>query len=209
MHSSLEVITPAACLDLTILETAKAELGIPESDTSQDDFIAALIKQASGVVADYCNQVFGAEEVEEIFWADAPSAWVRSFMLAREPIISIDSVEVDGLTLDPSAYRMASDGHLHRIDTAGMTYWVLTSTVVVRYTAGYVLLDDLPYGVERAALSLIRGYHSSTGRDPMIRSEDIPGLRSVSYQVGSLGDANSLPPEVVALLRPHRRLAFA
>lgn len=209
MHSSLEVITPAACLDLTILETAKAELGIPESDTSQDDYISGLIKQASGIVADYCNQVFGAEEIEEIFWADAPSTWTRSFMLAREPIISIDSVEVDGLTLDSSQYRMASDGHLHRLDTVGMTYWVLTSTVVVRYTAGYVLLDDLPYGVERAALSLIREYHASAGRDPRVRSEDIPGLRSVSYQVGSLGDAEALPPEVVALLRPHRRLVFA
>jgi hypothetical protein len=209
MHSSLEVITPAACLDLTVLDTAKAELGIPESDTSQDEFIATLIKQASGIVADYCNQVFGAEEVEEIFWADAPSTWARSFMLAREPVISIDSVEVDGLTLDPSAYRMASDGHLHRLDTVGMTYWCLTSTVIVRYTAGYVLLDDLPYGVERAALSLIREYHSGAGRDPRVRSEDIPGLRSVTYQVGRAGDAPTLPPEAVALLRPHRRLAFA
>jgi len=67
----------------------------------------------------------------------------------------------------------------------------------------------LPYGVERAALSLIKDLYSSTGRDPRIRSEDIPGLRSVTYQVGSLGDAGQLPPEVIALLRPHRRLAFA
>lgn len=209
MHSSLEILTPAACMDLTILETAKAELGIPDSDTSQDEYISGLIKQASGIVADYCNQVFGAEEVLETFWADAPSAYVRSLMLAREPVISIDSVEVDGIVLDPSEYRMASDGHLHRLDTVGMTYWVLTSTAIVTYTAGYVLLDDLPYGVERAALSLIKGYASGKGRDPYVRSEEIPGLRTVAYQVGSLGDAESLPPEVVALLRPHRRLAFA
>lgn len=209
MHSSLEVITPAACMDLTILETAKMELGIPQTDTSQDDNISILIKQASGVVADYCNQVFGAEHVVETFWADAPSEWARSFMLSREPVISIDSVEIDGVILDPSMYRTASDGHLHRLDTVGMTQWVLSSTAVISYTAGYVLLDDLPYGIERAALSMIRTFHSGAGRDPMVRSEDIPGLRSVSYQVGSLGDSESLPPEVVALLRPYRRLAFA
>jgi len=209
MHNSLEVITPAACLDLTVLETAKMELGIPASDTSQDDTIAVLIKQASGVVADYCNTVFGAEEVVETFWADSPSEWARSFMLSRQPVISIESVEVDGMILDPSDYRMASDGHLHRLNTVGMTMWALTSTVLIHYTAGYVLLDDLPYGVERAALSMIKTFHSGTGRDPMVRSESIPGLRDVSYQVGSLGDSESLPPEVVALLRPYRRLAFA
>jgi len=209
MHSSLEVITPAACMDLTILETAKMELGIPDTDTSQDDNIAILIKQASGVVADYCNQVFGAEEVVETFWADAPSEWARSFMLSREPVISIDSVTIDGVVIAPSQYRVASDGHLHRLDTVGMTFWALTSTAVINYTAGYVLLDDLPYGVERAALSMIKTFHSGVGRDPMVRSESIPGLRDVSYQVGSLGDSESLPPEVTALLRPYRRLVFA
>jgi hypothetical protein len=209
MNNSLEVITPAACMDLTILETVKDELGIPQSDVSKDDRLAILIKQASGIVADYCDRIFGAEEVIETFWSDWPWETARSFMLTREPVSEIVSVEIDGVIQDPSTYRMASDGHLHRIGTTGLTFWCFTGTVIIQYIAGYVLLDDLPYGIERAALSLIKGYHTSTGRDPMVRSEGIPGLRDVSYQVGSLGDSSTLPPEVIALLTPHRRLAFA
>jgi hypothetical protein len=212
MHSSLEVITPAACLDLTILETAKMELGIPPSDTSKDDKITTLIKQASSIVADYCNQVFGAEEVLETFWSDAPSSsYERSFMLSREPIISIDSVVIDGQTIDPTNYRMATDGHLHRLDTVGLTFWCLTSTAEIHYTAGYVLLDDLPYGIERAALSLIKEYYAGFGQNPRVRSEEIPGLRRVDYQIGGgfAAGSGSLPPEVTALLWPYRRLAFA
>jgi hypothetical protein len=209
MHKSLEVITPSACMDLTILETVKDELGIPQSDVSQDDRLAILIKQASGVVAEYCNRIFGAEEVTETFWSDWPSETSRSFMLSREPVSEIVSVEIDGVVQDPSSYRLANDGHLHRVGLTGLTFWCLTSTAIIQYIAGYILLDDLPYGIERAALSLIKGYYTGTGRDPMVRSESIPGLRDVSYQVGSLGDKSTLPPEVIALLSPHRRLAFA
>lgn len=213
MHTSLEVITPAACLDLTVLETAKRELGISPSDTSQDEAVTALIKQASGIVADYCDMVFGAEEIQETFFSDYPGEWKRSFMLSREPVVSIDGVTVDGVLLDPSQYRMATDGHLHRLEPIiGWCHWHWTSEVVVDYTAGYVLLDALPYGVERAALTLIKQYHFAAGGDPSVRSEDIPGVRSVTYAVGSFagsGGGASLPDDVVALLRPHRRLAFA
>lgn len=209
MHNSLEIVTPAACMDLTVLETVKSELGIAPADTSQDDRLSMLIKQSSGIIASYCNTVFGAEEVIETFWSDSPFSHERSFMLSREPVSEIISVVVDGLTLDPSAYRMARDGHLHRLDSIGRSLWCLNSTAVIHYIAGYVLLDDLPYGVERAALSLIKDYHFATAQDPKLRSEDIPGLRSVSYQIGNSSSSEDLPPEVVALLTPYRRLAFA
>jgi len=211
MHSSLEVLTPAACLDLTVLETAKMELGIAPGDTSKDDQIATQIKQASGIVAAYCNTVFGAEELLETFWCDAPSSYERSFMLSREPVISIDSVVIDGQLIDSSQYRMAQDGHLHRIDTARMSFWCLMSVAEIQYTAGYVLLDDLPYGIEKATLALIKTFHFNIGADPSLRSEDIPGIRSVTYNVGSSSSSieGSLPSEITALLRPFRRLVFA
>lgn len=209
MHRAIEIVTPAACLDLTVLATAKAELGIPSADTSQDDQIAVLIKQASGIVAAYCDQVFGEETVTETFWADAPSEWARSFMLEREPVTEIVNVVIDGATLDPSEYRMSTDGHLHRIGSTGVCQWAWTSEAVITYTAGYVLLDDLPYGVERAALLLIKGYYLGIGGDPRIRSEDIPGVRSVTYALGSATEAATMPPDVAALLKPYRRLAFA
>lgn len=211
MHRSMTVVAPAACMDLTVLDTAKAELGIALSDTSQDLVITALIKQASGIVAEYCDQIFGAETVTETFWSDAPSEWARSFMLTREPVSTVSSVVIDDLALDPSEYRLASDGHLHRIDPFGVVLtWAWLQTAVITYTAGYVVLDDLPYGIERAALLLIKEFKSGAGRDPRVRSEDIPGVRNVSYWVGGVsGNMNSLPPDVLALLKPHRRVVFA
>lgn len=209
MHIATEVITPAACMDLTVLETAKAELGIPPADISQDDRIAVLIKQASGIVAAYCDTVFAEETIEETFWADHPWEWARAFPLTRAPVTNIASVVVDSQALDPSAYRLGRDNYLYRIDVTGSCNWSWMQSAVITYTAGYVLLDDLPYGIERAALSLIKEYHLATGRDPRVRTEDVPDVRSVSYSVGSTGETGELPPDVIALLAPYKGLVFA
>lgn len=214
MHTSIDVISPAVCMDLTTLATAKAELGIPALDTTYDAQIAVLIKQASSVVSAYCEQVFGQETVAQTFWTDYPSEWVSSFMLARDRVVDVASVDVDGTILDPSEYRLATDGHIHRINniSGGSCLWTWTQEAVITYTAGYVLLDSLPYGVERAVLTMIKDYHSGVGRDPRVRAEDIPGVRNVTYWVGGMGagnQASTLPPDVIALLAPYRRYVFA
>lgn len=212
MHRSISIVTPAACMDLTVLATAKAALGIASTDTSQDAAIATLIKQASGIVSEYCDEVFGAETVTETFWSDRPSEWATSFMLERSPVSSIDSVIIDGVEIDPSGYQMSTDGHLHRVNefTGAICTWSWIQTTIITYTAGYVLLDSLPYGLERATLLLIQDFKANAGRDPRVRSEDVPGVRNVTYWVGGIsGNMNSLPPDVLALLKPHRHLAFA
>jgi hypothetical protein len=212
MHKSIDIVAPAVCMDLTVLATAKMELGIPTLDTSKDAQIAILIKQASSVVSAYCDQVFGEETITETFWADTPSEWASSFMLSRNRVTNLVSVEIDGIVLDPSAYRMGADGHVHRINElgGGPCLWSWTIEAVITYTAGYVLLDALPYGVERATLNLIKDYYSGAGRDPRVRAEEIPGIRNVTYWVGGMGgQSGSLPPDVIALLAPYKRLAFA
>ncbi len=213
MHRSITIDTPAVCRDLTILETVKAELGIAVLDTSQDDRLTTLIKQASGIISAYCDDIFAQETITETYWSDFPSEWASSFMLTREPVSSIVSVVVDDVALDPSEYRLGDDGHLHRIDplVGGWNHWVWMTTAVIKYTAGYPLLDDLPYGIERAAILLCKDYFYSTSRDPRVRSEEIPGVRNVSYWIGGNtgATANTLPPDVIALLDPFKRLVFA
>jgi hypothetical protein len=82
---------------------------------------------------------------------------------------------------------------------------------VITYTAGYLLLDDVPYSLERATLSLITSFWSTRRRDVTVRSEDIPGLRSTTYDIDASGSAAnmSIQPDVAALLQPFRRLAYA
>jgi hypothetical protein len=214
MHKSIEIVAGAACRDLTVLDTVKLELGIPISDVSQDDHLSVLIKQASSVVSAYCDNMFAQETVTETFWSDYPSEWASSYMLSREPVSDILSVEIDGSILDPSEYRLGVDSHLHRVSelTGGVCHWNWTSSAVITYTAGYLLLDGLPYGVERAALTLIKDYYSGVGRDPRVRAEEVPGVRNVTYWVGGMSASNQgtqMPPDVVALLAPYKRLAFA
>ncbi len=213
MHRSIDIISPAVCMDLTVLATAKTELGIASTDTSQDVQIATLIKQASSIVSAYCDQVFGQETVEETIWYDAPYEWARSFELSRDHVTGILSVEIDGTVLDPSEYRLATDGYVHRLNAigGGSCLWAWTQEAIITYTAGYALLDSLPYGIERATLALIKASYFSIGSDPQIRSEDIPGVRSVTYMTsgGSSGSAGTLPSDVTALLAPYKRLVFA
>lgn len=211
MHRSIEIVAGAVCRDLTVLDTAKLELGIPLSDVSSDDQIAVLIKQASSIVAAYCDQVFAQETIIETFWSDTHAEWTKAFMLSREPVTEIISVEIDGAVLDPSEYRLATDGYVHRVDAVvgGICQWTWTASAIISYTSGYLLLDDLPYGIERATLMLIKDYWSNIGADPRLRSEDIPGVRSVTYAVSSAGAQSSLSPDVVALLQPYRRMVFA
>ena len=213
MHTSVDIISPAVCMDLTVLAAAKAELGIATADTSKDAQIAVLIKQASSIIAAYCDSVFGQETVEQTFWSDHPSEWASSFMLARDRVTDVLSVEIDGTVLDPVEYRLATDGYLHRVNfiAGGSCHWTWTQEAIITYTAGYALLDSLPYGIERATLSLIKDYYFAIGGDPQIRSEEIPGVRTVTYSNSVVGGSGtgSLPPEVTSLLWPYKRLAFA
>lgn len=209
MQSSLAVVTPAECFDLTVLATVKAELGIPESNTSQDAILATLIRQASSAVSAFCDTVFAEETVTETFWADSAWEYINAFPLSRSPVSSISSVVVDGSTLDSSQYRLGANGTLYKINGAITCRWFMMQLASITYTAGYALLDGLPQGIERATLMLIKEYRSGIGRDPRIRSEEIPGVRSVTYWVGSTGEAGELPPDVIALLQPYRRMALA
>ena len=72
----LEILSPAATGDLTTLAIAKRELGV--ADAGQDTRIADLIRQASDLVAQWCNRSgFGRETLRQTVrsCSTATSAW--------------------------------------------------------------------------------------------------------------------------------------
>lgn len=202
LSSSITVITPAESYDLTTINSVKAELGI--SDNSEDEHLYRWIRQASGVIADYCNRVFAEETLEETF-RSATNA--DTLVLARCPIVSIASIVENGVALAEADYEIASaSGTLIRLCDDTRTCWP-TGKIVVTFTAGYALLGDLPYGVERAAITLVSQYRHDAGRNPNIRSESTDGLGSTSWFDGA-GSRGGLPPEVVGLLQSFQTPAF-
>lgn len=212
MRSKLTVITAAETQDLTVLETALAELGL-ESDTSTDPQIVALIHQMSAAVASYCGRVFGEETVTEKFWPSGCGESIGSILLARTPITSVVSAEIDGRELGTSEFEFDYDKGLLYFMRDGCNcscHWF--RSLIVTYTGGYPLLDGVPYDLERATLIMMKSQFFALGRDPNVRSESIPGVHSYTIS----GDASAASsetrginnPEVSGLLDPFRRFTL-
>lgn len=200
--SLLEVLEFAPTQDLTVLETAKEELGIPPEDTSQDAKLTRWIHEASGEINAYCDRVLGRETVKETFTLDWQGQ-LGPLPLRRWPIAFIDSVTENTFALTVDNYRYAINGLLHRC------YGRWFGEVVVQYQAGYQLLGELPYDLERSCLLLLRYRHSVGQRDPMVRSESVPGVYETTYWVGNVpGSDSSLPPDVTRLLTPYKDVAI-
>lgn len=205
MRSRLRIIEVAYSMDLTMLETARRELGITEADTSADAWISTLIRQASNMVSSYCNRMFGEETVEETFWPDNPYECFDAIVLDRTPVTAIASVLIDDTELGTSEYDLDErKGMLYR--PAGTWWsWRLFTSLVVTYTGGYALLDDLPEDIERAVLMLVKGQYLSAGRNQDLRSENVPGV--YSWASGSADSSGINSPEIATILAPYRRFS--
>ena len=194
------VVTPATSYDLTILDTVKAEFGV--TDHSEDEKLSRWIHQASDVISKYCNRVFAQETIEETFRRATRS---DDILLSRYPVSSIVSVVENDVTLAAADYEVrAESGLLTKLSNDEPACWS-AGKIVVTYTAGFVLLTDLPFGIERACIVLVNQYRQSATRDPQLRSEAIEGISSAGYFDGL--DAAGLPPEVLGLLKDHRKPA--
>src|SRR5215207_5596973 len=113
--------------------------------------------------------------------------------LARYPVTEIDSVAEDGEELAAEDYEFdVTAGLLYRLCDDEQTRWRARKVTAV-YTGGYVSLTDLPDAIERACITLVKAYRSSAKRDPSLRSEQIDGVWSGTYWVGSVPGASGLP----------------
>lgn len=209
MKSSLVVTTPATSSDLTVLSTVKEELGIAAQDNTNDAVLNKAIRRASGIVTEYCGQKFAQETVTETFRPEYPRGGcayqATELLLRRRPVSSITSVTVDDAVKDASEYAINStSGELTVLDSSGYpSFWGVSKSVIVVYTAGYALLDSLPDGIEDAVLTLIKDAWFAKGRDPRVKGESIPNVISYDYWVGEIGKSG-MPPDVVSRLEPHR-----
>ncbi len=198
---ALTITEPATATRLTTLAAAKVELQV--TDGADDAYLAMLIDQASDAVRSWCQRTFAAETVRETIHL---SACTTALMLARWPIITVVSVEIDGTAEDSANVEIEDAGFLHRLADSRLVSWP-AGRIVVEYQAGYVLPGasgrTLPNDVERAALSLVKSSWFARTRDPMVRSETVEGAGSTDYFSGTF---SRLPPDVESLLSVYRNL---
>lgn len=207
MRSILTVGTAATVTRLATLDRVKLELDI--TGTSKDEILGAKLDEASADIEALLGFVVARETVTETFWFEATDVAPEYLTLDRTPVASIASVTVDGVA---TTYYRLDDvaGQLYALDSNGYPCrWYFCKSIVVEYTGGYLLPGqsgrNLPVGIEGATIELMTDYWSAKGRDPSLKSEEIPGVISQSYWVGTVGDAGELPPRVQMKIAPYRR----
>lgn len=198
----LTVITPAGSTALTTAAraTAMLELGIGDAAA-----LAIAIPQASQMVTDHCRRPFARETVREVLRHEGRAG----VLLARSPVTAFVSVAEGDTVLTGADYEYdGATGLLHRLVGVHASCWY-ASPLTIEYTAGFTLPADtgswtLPPAVERAAVLIIGAILAGRERDPMLRSEEIVGVRTVSYWVR---EGQALPSaEAETLLEPYRRI---
>jgi hypothetical protein len=147
-----------------------------------------LIAEASSLVALACNREgFGRARYRETFHHGPSTSWHRRGVVLSEDInVKVESVAVDGVTVDPAGYRY--DGVLLRricgnasTILIGPYGWTCRSLEVV-YWAGWDALASVPPAVERVVLNTVGSLYSApVGRDASVRSEQIEGVGTITY----------------------------
>lgn len=135
---------------LTTVATVKAWLSIPAADSSADAVLTRLIAAMSQRCLSYCSREgFGAQQFTDTYSAVGQS----SLMLRQFPVISVDSLVVDNVTIPPApppgAPNGAGAGFLFAgwdgrppgapalLDLYGYGFGRGLDNVLVTYTAGY------------------------------------------------------------------------
>jgi hypothetical protein len=209
MKSIVTVTTAATSRLLTTRTRFKSEVGI--TATTDDDMIDAWLLEASDAIAAYCGRQLLPETVSETFrLAPGELAYrpnVMPLTLARWPVTTLTSVVEEGVTLASTDYEVDKNtGCLWRLSDGYRARWYSVN-IVVAYIAGYADSTAPRSSLATACLSVLKHRWAARSRDPMVKSQDIPGVLRTDYWVGSVGDG-PFPAEVMALLDPYRDITL-
>lgn len=147
MEADMVITRQPPAVEPLSLEEVKLHLRNNPGDTSEDkDIIAPLISAAREYCENYCGKSFAEQSIT------AYPEVSGTMTLPRGPVISVDSVTVDGEAVEYTA------------DVRRGTVTVNKPGAVITYTAGY---EETPYLVRQAMLLLIG--HWYTNREAVIQ----------------------------------------
>lgn len=213
------VEAPSSSYDLTSLETVKTVLQI--TDGASDSYLDLLITQASAAAASFCNRVFASEKLQDVFrlqrGTNGLPSRIDELQLSRWPVTAIASVTTLASSNDTAATLVEGTdfetdydlGQLFRLGGDGNPCrWDAIKTTVV-YTAGYKLPGNagasLPGDIEGAVIDLVKLGWFGRARDPLLRSDEVAGVGTQQFWIGSTsGNQGSLPPSVADRLVNYR-----
>jgi len=209
IHSTLEILTPAASLGFLTEEERRAAAGV--DDNSRDAELEALDVRIASIIAAECKvaredvgdhpPTLLREKVRQTVYADEP---VRSIILSRRHSIQI--LSINGAPVPASI--MLKSGML--VQKGGATFH---GEYVIEYWAGFATVPD---DLKQAASAALRSFWVDDQRDPTVKSQsvEVEGVETIrtDYWVGSLPGQNEttgLPATVLGLLAPYRNYVVA
>lgn len=213
-----EVVTAAEDAEARRLVTAaevRTIIGSPEGD---DNTIETLIDGATALCARFCGLAnaatspitFGQEALRATWLATTFPRSAQLLLPWRVPVTAV-AIEEAGTELEEGAFRIRGTV-LERIVGGALAAWS-SSAIVVEYTAGWILPDDdglVPADLKMAVIDQVKMQYAGRTRDLGLRSEDIPGVWSGTYNVAG-GDSigrSGLLISVEDALTPYRKWAI-
>src|SRR3954454_1604829 len=100
MRSIVTIASPASDTALTTLERVKLELNITGTDANRDSVLQDKIDEASDDIEAALGFRLVKESAVETFWHEQYDMSPERLVLDRTPVVSIASVEVDGIVID-------------------------------------------------------------------------------------------------------------
>lgn len=188
-------------------EAVFAEIVVTSPTDAETTQMEIVIDQVSSLIDGFLDRHLAEADVTDHF-RDLRGDTLR---LSRWPVAEILQVIEDGSELTPDGWELDEvNGQLWRIANGDRSCWSGCGNTTVSYVGGYILPDDLPAAIQRAAIDQIKGTHYAAKRDPALRSENLPGLIATSWAVpgGDTIGANVLLPGVCAALAQYRRITL-
>ena len=205
----LAVTTPAADYNLLTPAELRQAVGLAVDDASQDATLAPLGLRVSAAIAQFCFVAAAGVSPptlrQETVTETVATRMQDGLVLSRRPVVAIASVVEDGVTLDPDNYEVdPTTAILSRVYAGRSAYWSAGRIVIV-YQAGWATVPD---ELKQAAAMWVQSLYHQAGRDPLLRSEEVPDVYSATWVVPSGRDA-LVPAGVPELLAAHRNAWIA
>ena len=169
----------AQASDLCLLADVREYLGL--TVTTSDNLLQRMITSCSTWIKSWSNRDYVTGTYTDRFDGND----YREITVSQYPIVSISSITIDGVTVDPTKYKADSEGFPFIELTDGTVFTRGTKNVVISYTAGYgtLTLGTIPQDVVQACIELVAWRF--TERTRIQQSSKSMGGEVVSFQTGA------------------------
>lgn len=192
------------------LDTVRALSGIPSTGSGalDDDTLGLRLDAVLAAMASSCRladqpprpRTFAQEELRAIWLTSVCGRGSQLLLPWRAPITAVTVAEGGVDLVENVDFQHLGAGVLERIGAE----WSLDE-IVVDYTAGWLVDDEEnppPADLVQAIADQVRLVHAQSSANPLLRSEDLPGIWSGSFNTigGDAIDSSGLGRPLLDML---------